>query len=82
MFRGKMREGITRIQGDILLETMSGETVVRIHSLNLDRSTIFELAAKPEKEGRYRLALYGTMTLSTGEKRPFITKSFPFEVKL
>jgi len=82
MFRGKMREGITRIQGDILLETMSGETVVRIHSLNLDKSTIFDLAAKPEKEGRYRLALYGTMTLSTGEKRPFISKSFPFEVKL
>ncbi len=77
-----MREGINRIQGDILVETMSGETVSKIHTLDLDKSAIINLAAKPEKEGRYRLALYGTMTLSTGEKRPFITKSFPFEIKM
>jgi len=80
MFKGKLREGIGRVLGDIVLTRTTGEIVAKIQALDLNKSAIIDSEVKCTEPGRYRLALYGTMTLSTGEKRPFITKSFPFEM--
>lgn len=80
MFKGKLREGIRRIKGDIILQTAGGETINRIQPLNLEKSSIVKLSARCEKQGRFRIAFYGTMTLSSGEVKPFISKSFPFEI--
>ena len=80
MLKGKLREGISRVAGDIILEKISGETVSTVESLDLDRAAIRKLNVTPPASGRYRLALAGKMTLSTGENRPFIVRGFPFEV--
>ncbi|MEA1996806.1 MAG: family 10 glycosylhydrolase [Gemmatimonadota bacterium] len=80
MMTGKLKEGINRIQGDVALQRMNGETVSEIRSLDLERSARKNMAIKCSQPGRYRLALSGTMTLGTGKKKLFITKSFPFEV--
>lgn len=81
MMKAKLREGITRVAGDVILEKVTGETVSTVGSLDLDRADVREMSVTPPSSGRYRLALVGRMTLSTGERRPFIVRSFPFEVK-
>ena len=80
MFRAKLREGISRIKGDIVIQTVRGKIVEKIKALDLDQASITEVSVTCAKPGRYRLAFYGTMTLSTGEEKPFITTSFPFEI--
>ena len=80
MFRGKLREGIKRIKGDIVVQKTTGEDMTKIRSVDLKSSEIVESSFKLDKQGRYRLGLYGVMTLSTGEEKLFITKSFPFEI--
>jgi len=82
MFRAKLREGISRIQGDIVLQKTNGEIVTKISTIDLDKAAIISLSTKCGEQGLYRLALYGAMTLSTGEVKPFITKSFPFQVRV
>jgi len=79
MLKGKLKEGISRIRGDIVLQKISGETAAKIETLDLNRSKVGKLAVTCPETGRYRLALYGTMTLSSGEEKPFIAKSFPLE---
>ncbi|MBN2289824.1 MAG: hypothetical protein JXQ83_10870, partial [Candidatus Glassbacteria bacterium] len=80
MFRGKIREGIAGIRGDIVLQKPGGETVGKLRTIELKKSSVVELSVEPPGPGRYRLALCGVMALSTGSERPFIVKSFPFEV--
>lgn len=80
MFKGKLKAGISRIRGDIVMQKITGETAARIQTLDLNKSSIRELSVACALPGRYRLAFYGTMTLSTGEEKPFIARSFPFEV--
>ena len=80
MFKAKLRQGISRIWGDVVLTKTSGEIVAKIKSFDLNEATIANLSVTCGEEGLYRLAFYGTMTLSNGDVRPFITKSFPFEI--
>ncbi|MHC4394830.1 MAG: glycoside hydrolase family 10 protein [Planctomycetota bacterium] len=80
MFCGKLKEGISRIKGDIILQKTSGEIINKICSVDFNTSDIVTSSFKPEKQGKYRLGLFGVMTLSTGAEKPFITRSFPFEI--
>ena len=80
MFRGKLREGIKRIRGDIVVQKTAGEDMTKIRSVDLKSSEIVESSFKLDKQGRYRLGLYGVMTLSNGEEKLFITRGFPFEI--
>ncbi len=79
MFKAKLREGINRIRGDFCLVSMEGEVLEKLKPIDLNASERLKLVLKYSQPGRYRLALYGTMTLSTDEEKPFIAKSFPFE---
>ena len=80
MFKGQLREGITRIRGDFCLVSMEGEVLEKLEAVDLKAAKRLKLSLKYSQPGRYRLALYGEMTLSTGEAKPFITNSFPFEI--
>lgn len=80
MFRGKLKEGIERIKGDIIVQKTTGEIISKITPVDINKSDIVNSSFKLEKQGKYRIGLYGVMTLSTGEERPFITRSFPFEI--
>jgi len=80
MFKGKLKAGVSRIRGDIVLQKITGEIAAAIQTLDLDKSTISKLSVVCPESGRYRLAFYGIMSLSTGEEKPFIARSFPFEV--
>ena len=81
MFRGKLREGIERIRGDFEIRSLNEDKRTLIRPVDLKQGARIELTAVCREPGRYRLALYGSLTLSTGEERSFIAQSFPFEVK-
>ena len=81
MFKGKIREGIERIRGDFTVRSLNEDKRILIRSVDLNKGARIELACPGREPGRYRLALSGTLTLSTGEERPFSVGSFPFEVK-
>ena len=81
MLRAKLREGVTRVSGDVLLEKVNGETAATVAHLDLDKAAIEGLKAAPQTAGRYRLALSGEMILSSGEKKAFVARGFPFQVE-
>ncbi len=81
MLRAKLREGVSRVSGDLLLEKVTGEALSSLGSLDLDHAVVHKAALIAPAPGRYRLALAGEMTLSSGEKKPFVTRSFPFQVE-
>ncbi len=81
MLRGKLREGVSRIRGQLVVEDMSGQVVQQIEDVDLTQAVVKPLSVAAPAAGRYRLALRGAMTLSSGETKPFITKSFPFQVE-
>ncbi|MCE5269682.1 family 10 glycosylhydrolase [bacterium] len=81
MLRAKLREGVSRVSGDLLLEKVTGEALSTLGSLDLDRAVVHKAGLTAPAPGRYRLALAGQMTLSTGEKKPFVARSFPFQVE-
>ena len=74
------REGINRIKADLCLVDMSGKVLRELEHVDLDKAIRLPLELKCDQPGRYRLGLYGKMNLSNGESKPFITKSFPFEI--
>ena len=80
MMQAKLREGINRIHGNITIQDMKGRTVEYITSIDLQQSERFSCSFIPGKRGRYRMMLSGYMELSTGQEKPFVTKSFPFEI--
>jgi len=80
MFKGMLREGITRIRGDFCIVSMEGKVLKKLKAVDLNAAERIELDVNFLQTGRYRLALYGEMTLSNGETKPFITNSFPFEI--
>jgi hypothetical protein len=77
----KLREGIKHIFGDLVIQRTDGEIAERIRSVDLHRSERIAYTINPQEPGRYRLMLSGYMELSSGQTRPFVTKSFPFEVR-
>lgn len=81
MMQAKLREGITRIYGDLKIQDMDGNIVEDVRSIDLHQSERIHCTLRPRKKGRYRLMLSGYMELSNDQTRPFVTKSFPFEVK-
>ena len=80
MFKAKLREGINHIKGDFCLVNMEGEVLEKLKPIDLNTAERLKLPLKYSQPGRYRLALYGEMKLSTGDAKPFITNSFPFEI--
>jgi uncharacterized lipoprotein YddW (UPF0748 family) len=81
MLQAKLREGITRIYGDLSIQDVNREVVEHVQSVNLRQCERIPCSFRPGRKGRYRLMLSGTMELSNGQERPFVTKSFPFEVR-
>jgi len=81
MMKARLREGICGIEGRFMVRDMKGEIVEEILSTGLDRSERIQLAFNPGKTGRFRITLAGTMELGSGETQPFVSKSFPFEIK-
>ena len=81
MIQAKLREGITRIYGDLKIQDMEGNIVEDVRSIDLHQSERIHCTLRPRKKGRYRLMMSGYMELSNDQTRPFVTKSFPFEVK-
>lgn len=80
MFKAKLREGINHIKGDFCLVSMEGKVLEKLKAVDLNESKRIKLALKCAQSGRFRLALYGEMKLSTGTTKPFIAASFPFEI--
>jgi uncharacterized lipoprotein YddW (UPF0748 family) len=80
MFKAKLRAGINHIKGDFCLASMEGQVLEKLRTIDLNESKRFKLTFKYAQPGRYRLALYGEMKLSTGVAKPFIANSFPFEI--
>ena len=80
MFKGMLREGITRIRGDFCIVSMDGKVLKKLKAVDLNTAERINLDVEFLQTGRFRLALYGEMSLSNGETRPFITNSFPFEI--
>ena len=80
MFKAKLREGINHIKGDFCLASMGGEVLEKLNAVDLNEAKRLKLTLKHSQPGRYRLALYGVMQLSTGRSQPFIANSFPFEI--
>jgi hypothetical protein len=81
MMQAKLREGISRIYGDLKIQDMKGKIVEDVKSIDLTRSERIHCSFHPGNPGRYRLMLSGYMELSNEQIRPFVTKSFPFEIE-
>ena len=79
--QAKLREGITRIYGELSVREINIEAVENLKPIDLVRSDRIPLTFTPVKPARYRLICSGFMELSDGQKRPFVSKSFPFEVR-
>ncbi|MFC2124910.1 glycoside hydrolase family 10 protein [Bacteroidota bacterium] len=80
IFKAMLREGINRIIGDICLVNMEGDVLENLKFIDLSEAKRIKLKLNHTHPGRYRLAFYGEMNLSTGLAKPFITNSFPFEI--
>lgn len=81
MMQAKLREGINRIYGNLLVQDVNGEVVEEVQSIDLRQSKRIQYSFNPGQTGRFRLMLSGYMELSNDQTRPFVTKSFPFEVR-
>jgi uncharacterized lipoprotein YddW (UPF0748 family) len=81
MMKGKLKQGISRIYGDFRIQDMDRKIIMEIEHIDLTQSKKLNLRFSPGNRGRFHLALAGYMELSDGQKKPFISKSFPFEIR-
>ncbi len=81
MLQAKLREGINRIYGELNIQEVNGRVVEHVQSVDLRQSERIPCSFQPGQKGRYRLMLSGTMELTNDQARPFVVKSFPFEIE-
>ena len=80
MMQAKLHEGLTRIYGELKIQAVNGEIVEDVKSIDLHQSERIHFTIHPGEAGRYRIMLSGYMELSNDQTKPFVTKSFPFEI--
>jgi uncharacterized lipoprotein YddW (UPF0748 family) len=81
ILQAKLREGIKRIYGNLSVQDVNGDVVEEVRPIDLRQSKRIQYSFNPRQTGRYRLMLSGYMELGNDQTRPFVTKSFPFEVR-
>ena len=79
-FEGKFRNSVDQITGDFYIEDLYHEKLKFISSIDAENNTLKELIVNPEKKDTFQISLYGHVTFTNNEKKPFIAKSFPFVV--
>ena len=81
MMKANLKQGISRIYGDFRIQDMNHKIIKEIKQIDIEQSERLNLNFSPGKTGRFHLALAGYMELSDGQYKPFISKSFPFEIR-
>jgi len=81
MMKANLKQGISRIYGDFRIQDMDRKIIKEIKHIDTRQSEKLNLSFSPGKTGRFHLAFAGYMELSDGQYKPFISKSFPFEIK-
>jgi hypothetical protein len=76
--KAKLRQGIVRIRGKLMIQTTDHEFTQSITSVNITEVNRFTFTLKLNDAGIYRMALIGEMELSNGETRAFVSNSYPF----
>ena len=81
MMKAKLKQGISRIYGDFRIQDMERKVIKEIKHIDIRQSEKLNLTFSPGITGRFQLFLAGYMELSDGQYKPFISKSFPFEIR-
>lgn len=81
MMKARLKQGISGITGNFSVRNMNGGIVRKLNPVDIDRSERFNLTFNLQSSGRYRLVLSGYMKLSDNQDKPFVSASFPFEIK-